>query len=215
MKWQKRYGISAVAVEHRLCTAKTQRYRDRYCGSFHGCDTCSWEPYRNSIFKSHLSSRAIIQFWVWISIRWTQTTAIGWNLLKSSNSFSFETLTQKCFHFSISWISTVRLQHFPHIYQLKREILNPILNLSSQHLLSVKAHWGLQTNHRQWASNHFTILCAFQHATHTPNSLTRNQMVNSQGKTSTDFKNKQTNKQINQNYQYEVSSCVAAFRPGP
>lgn len=35
---------------------------------------------------------------------------------------------------------------------------------------------------------------AFQHARHIPNSLTHNQMVNTQGRTPTDFKNKQTNK---------------------
>lgn len=127
MKWWRRHGISVMAVEHRLCTAEKQRYSDRYCGSFHDWDTRSWEPYWNSSFKSHLGSTAIIQLWVWILLHWTQTTATGWNPLKSSNSFSIETVTQKCFHFSISWISTIYFHSAPPAFptHLPAEERNP------------------------------------------------------------------------------------------
>lgn len=126
-KWWRRYGISAMAVEHKLCTAKKQRYSDRYCGSFHDWDTCSWESYWNSIFKSHLGSTTIIQLWVWILLCWTQTTAMGWSPLKSSNSFSIDTVTQNCFHFSISWISIIYFHSVPPAFptHLPAEERNP------------------------------------------------------------------------------------------
>lgn len=61
----------------------------------------------------------------------------------------------------------------------------------------------------------FVFCVVFQHARHIPSSQTHNQMVNTQGETPTDLKNKQTNKGINQNYHYLVSGCVSAFKPNP
>lgn len=80
-----------------------------------------------TFFKSHLGSTPIIQLWVWTLLCWTQTTAMGWNPLKSSNSFPSGIVTQKCFHFSISWIRIIYFYSAPPAFptHLPAEEKNP------------------------------------------------------------------------------------------
>lgn len=81
MKWQSRYRISCWLWSTSTALPKT---KGTAIGIVAYWDTSSWELYWNSIFKYHRVSSAIIQLWVWILLRRSPSTAMGWNPLTSS-----------------------------------------------------------------------------------------------------------------------------------